>query len=114
MSRIVIFMILSAMLCSAEDTSWIKYVDDPNGFVSEKNAKGKSALIIELCRKIIETEYGSKIDAEFLISEQDWGFQVNFTKLKVKSGTEWVNERCGFGNIYIEKHLHRIKFDLGP
>jgi hypothetical protein len=99
---------------AAEDVSWIKYIDDHKMFVPEDKATGRSSRVVYLARVIIETKINEKIAAKFEVAEAEWGYQVNFTGLKIEKDGQMVNVNEGFGNIYFDKMISRIKVDYGP
>ena len=101
---------------TAKEIPGFVYVREAKKFVGEDSkqlsADGRRALTV--ARAVLAFHLKAEVEGKFSIAEEAWGYQVNFYALKTKKDGVWVEEREGFGEVFLSKSMDRIKVDYGP
>lgn len=119
MKTVFLFLIFLGTALAQQDPVGIigfKYIDDPKAF-AEEGSKGLTVerqRAVKAAKAFLALHLDAEIQARFSVAEAVWGFQVNFSRLKIKKDKEWLEVPEGFGEIFLSKRMDRIRIDHGP
>src|SRR4051812_2949790 len=87
------------------DSAFFQYVSDTARFKHEGSRKmtAEAACALRFAKSLIRAFVESEVQGEFLIAQEAWGFQVNFSGLKIKEAGVWTDAVEGFGQLYLSK-----------
>jgi hypothetical protein len=121
----LMFLLVAAIAFAAEkspqrETSQgfasFDYIRDPARFEREgsKKISAEAARALRFAKSVVRAFVEREIQGEFSIAEASWGYQVNFTDLKLKDGGAWTEAVEGFGQVYLSKTLTNLQVQYGP
>jgi hypothetical protein len=92
------------------------YIRDAKAFLSEDSqlisADARRALTV--AKAALAYRLKAEVQAKFSIAEAAWGYQVNFSSVRIKKSASWEEVTEGFGEVFLSKMMDRIKIDYGP
>jgi hypothetical protein len=92
------------------------YIRDPKAFLGEdsKLLSADARRALNVARAALAYRLKAEVQAKFLIAEAAWGYQVNFSSVRIKKEAGWEAVPEGFGEVFLSKKMDRIKIDYGP
>ena len=114
-----LFFVMLATAVAEQDPVGIigfKYIDDRKAFTEEssKNLSAERQRAVKVAKAFLALYLDAEVQGQFSVAEATWGFQVNFSRLKIKKDKEWSEATEGFGEIFLSKRMDRIRIDYGP
>jgi hypothetical protein len=122
MKRIILLLAVLSTASGADDTRepttipGLVYIRDAKAFLSEDSkligADARRAL--NVAKAALAFRLKAEVEAKFSIAEAAWGYQVNFSSVRIEKGAGWEAVTEGFGEVFLSKMMDRIKIDYGP
>ena len=114
----------AALACAAERSptqsglaaiAGFEYIRDAKAFQPENSRLLTAELqkALRFAKALLALRFEREVSGVFRIAEAPWGFQINFSALKIRKEGAWVEIPEGFGEIFLNKNSDRIQIDLG-
>jgi hypothetical protein len=92
------------------------YIHDTKKFTPEgaKDLTSDARRALRFAKGVVSLRLEAKVEGTYSIAEAAWGFQVNFSGLKVMKNGTLTEVPEGFGEVFLNKGLDKIQINYGP